>query len=120
MKIVQIWNEDTETEIAHTCRVADNFFTRLKGLQGKKSLPDGEGLLIKPCNSVHTFGMKISIDVVFLSKENEVIYMMEKMPPRKISPIVKKAAAVLELPAGRLEQTPILKGQHLTVCPGDT
>lgn len=120
MKIVQIWNEDTGTEIAHTCRIADNFFTRLKGLQGKTVLPVGEGLLIKPCNSVHTFGMKMNIDVVFLSKENEVLYIMEKMPPRKISPIVKKAAVVLELPAGQLEQTPVLKGQYLTVCPGDT
>lgn len=120
MKKLQIWNQDTETEIAHTCWIADQFFTRLKGLLGKKQMPAGEGLLIKPCSSVHTFGMKMSIDVVFLSKENEVLYIMEKMPPGKISPVVKKASAVLELPAGQLEHTQILKGQRLILSPADT
>ncbi len=117
MQEMEIISMDNGELIARRCYVADHFFTRLKGLLGKRELPPGEGLLIKPCNSVHTFGMKMSIDVVFLSEEYEVLHIMEEMPPGKMSPVVKKCACVLELPAGQVERTPILLGQHLLVNP---
>ena len=51
-------------------RAADTFFTRFKGLIGAPSLTKGEGLLILPCNSIHTHVMRFPIDVLYVSKDN--------------------------------------------------
>jgi hypothetical protein len=42
--------------------------TRNKGLLGRTGLSDGHALVIAPCNGVHTFFMKFTIDVFFLSR----------------------------------------------------
>jgi uncharacterized membrane protein (UPF0127 family) len=63
-------------------------------------LPAGEGLLIKPCRSVHTHFMRFPIDVLFLDRENRVVHVIPAMAPWKLSPNVRAADAVLELPAG--------------------
>ena len=52
---------------------ATNWLARLRGLFAYPPLTDSQGLLIRPCNAVHTFGMKYHIDVVFLAKEREYI-----------------------------------------------
>ena len=108
-----ITNPRTGAALATEARLADNFFTRFKGLMGVKDLPNGQGLLIVPCNSVHCFGMKIPIDVLFLSKEGEVMHMIPDMAPGKVSPIVKGARATLELPAGTIAQTGTQVGDRL-------
>jgi uncharacterized membrane protein (UPF0127 family) len=96
--------------------VADTFFTRLKGLLGKDEFPHGEGLWIKPCNSVHTFGMKFPIDVVFLDKENRVVGLMNTLLPNRISRFYSDASSVIELPAGTLDAANIVTGDHIEVA----
>ena len=78
--------------------VADTFISRLVGLLNKKHLSMGEGLLLTNCSSIHCFFMKITIDVVYLSKDMEVIYI-ETVKPWRIVKIVKKTH-VLELAEG--------------------
>lgn len=87
------------TVLLHELKVADSFFQRFLGLMGK-TLKDSEGLLIKPCNSIHCFFMKIPIDVLFLDKDNVVVHKIGGLRPWKISPVVKKAKAVVEGPEG--------------------
>lgn len=108
-----IRNPRSGAALATAARRADNFWTRFKGLMGVRELPAGEGLLIVPCNSVHCFGMKIPIDVVFLSRDGEVLHLMPDMAPGKVSPIVRKARAVLELPAGTIAATDTRVGDRL-------
>ena len=45
---------------------ADSVAARLRGLLGRDGLPAGTGLWIRPCNAVHTLGMRFAIDIVFL------------------------------------------------------
>lgn len=45
--------------------VADTFFKRLKGLEGKTDLPLTYGLLFPKCKSVHMKGMRIPLDVLY-------------------------------------------------------
>lgn len=52
--------------------IADGFFKRLLGLMGRKKMPQGHGLLLSPCNSVHMLFMKFPIDVVY-TDENFVV-----------------------------------------------
>jgi len=37
----------------------------MKGLLGRRELPDGEGILLRPCASIHMFFMRFAIDAVF-------------------------------------------------------
>ncbi len=50
------------------CLVADTFWTRFRGLLGRRYLTEDEGLLIQPAGSVHSFFMRFRIDVVFLDR----------------------------------------------------
>lgn len=94
--------------------VADNVLTRLKGLMGKKEVPMG-GLLITPCNSIHTFFMKMKIDVVFLDKNNVILDVKEDMNKRRMSKVYMKATKVLELSSGEVKRLGLKKGDVLRI-----
>lgn len=108
-------NKTNKKVIANEVDMADTFLARLKGLLGKREFKEGMGLLIKPCNSVHSFGMKFNIDVIFLDKNHRVIKVIKNMNPNEISPIVRGAKCVLELPAGVADKTGVQENQFLEV-----
>ena len=91
---------------------ATDFFGRLRGLIGRR-LEEGEGLHLVPCRAVHTFFMRISIDAVFLDRDDGVLKTVGNIAPWR--PLVTHPAArsVLELPAGRLKTTGTLPGHRL-------
>lgn len=91
----KVINRTKEILVIGYLSLAENFFTRLKGLMGKE-ITKNEGLLIRPCNSVHTFFMKMPIDVIFLDEEDKVIHKISNMQQRKVSPIVKGSKYVIE------------------------
>ncbi|MEI7475631.1 MAG: DUF192 domain-containing protein [bacterium] len=93
-----------ETIIASDVYKADNIIKRTLGLLGKKTLENSKGLLIVPCNSIHSIGMQFDFDAVFICKNQKVVYLIEKMKPFKVSPIIFKAIKVLELPEGTIEK----------------
>lgn len=80
--------------------MARSFFTRLKGLLGTDSLPEGQGLWLEPCASIHMFGMKYAIDAVFVDKKNVVVGLVENIPPGALSKTYKGARSCLELRPG--------------------
>lgn len=98
--------------LAQTVLVADTFFTRLKGLLGTSRLPEGQALLIRPCSSVHTFGMRYDIDVLFISHEGQILKIMSKMPPGKIA-WCKESAYVIEMPGGTASAKVVRVGDYL-------
>jgi uncharacterized membrane protein (UPF0127 family) len=104
-----------QKEIVRELRMADNFFTRAKGLLGTRELPEGHGLLIRPCNSVHMLWMSYAIDVVFLSKAMEVVRVIPELKPWRLSPVVKGAYQVLELPEGTISRTGLVPGNKLVL-----
>jgi len=69
---------------------------------GRSSLEEGEGLLIEPCNWIHTFGMAFSIDVLYLDDEGKVAYASYSLRPNRLGPFVRRAHSVVELPAGTI------------------
>lgn len=79
--------------------IANNFISRFVGLMGKKSMKNNEGLLLVKCSSIHCFFMKFPIDVVYLSKDMNVLYI-ETIRPWRIGKITKKTYHVLELAEG--------------------
>jgi uncharacterized membrane protein (UPF0127 family) len=91
--------------LADRARVADNLWTRLVGLLRDTHLDEGDGLWIKPCNSIHSFAMKFVFDAVFLDKDLRVVHLMSEMLPWKTSKLVFAAKSVLELPAGAIARS---------------
>jgi uncharacterized membrane protein (UPF0127 family) len=108
-------NLTNRTELADNVSKADTFYKRLKGLMFTKSLPAGHGLLIQPCQSIHTFFMNYSIDVLYLSKDFEIVGMDETLKPAKVGKYQKRAYSVLELPAGTILKTETKIGNFLTI-----
>ena len=51
---------------------AESIAERLRGLLGRRGLDPGAGVLLMNCGSIHTFGMRFTIDVVFLTKKGFV------------------------------------------------
>lgn len=95
--------------------ISNNFFTRLKGLLGKSKLPDGQGMIITPCKSIHTFFMKFPIDVVFIDKNYRVVEIIKDMAPGHTSSYVKNAWAVIEMPVDKSNESKIGVGDQLQV-----
>ena len=79
--------------------LADAVWMRLVGLSVRRNPPEGWGLLIPRCRSVHTVGMRFSIDVVFLDHWGWPIEIRRSVPPWRVVSC-RKAAAVVELKAG--------------------
>ncbi|MHB1295726.1 MAG: DUF192 domain-containing protein [Anaerolineae bacterium] len=100
-------------------RVADGFGTRLVGLIGRPALENGDGLLIAPCDSIHTCFMGFAIDAVYLNRAGEVVGIDEALRPWRIGRLHRKVRYVLELPAGavrasdtRVGDALVLEGYH--------
>jgi uncharacterized membrane protein (UPF0127 family) len=113
MKTLRVLNTTRGKVLCEHCRIASNIFTRVRGLLGRKSLDENEGLLIVPCPSIHMFGMKFSLDVVFLTREHIVTDFIENIAPGKYY-VAKsshgKAHSALELPVGTIERTSTQRG----------
>lgn len=88
--------------IAENIILAESFYHRLLGLMFKDKIEDGNGLLITPCNSIHTFFMKYSLDIVFIGYNNKVVKIIRNLSPWKMTWIYINAYKALELPAGTL------------------
>ncbi|HOL18276.1 MAG TPA: DUF192 domain-containing protein [Bacillota bacterium] len=114
---VKVINATRQTVLLKEARVADRFGSRLKGLLGTNALPSGQGLLLVPCRSVHTCGMRFPIDVGFVDPQGRLCRLIHRMPPCRFSPVIKEAAYVLEAPAGTFAQTGTMEGDAVTLEP---
>jgi uncharacterized membrane protein (UPF0127 family) len=96
-------------------RVADGYWSRLRGLIGSKPLQPGEGLLIVPCNSVHSHFMGFTIDVLYVDRALQVVAMDLCMAPWRFGRLRRQAHFVIELPAGTASATGTQVGDQLQV-----
>ena len=94
------------------CRVADRLLPRVRGLLGRRGLESGEGLLLKPAPSVHTFFMRFPIDAVFLDRDGSVLKVRSHLRPWRVA-AARGAHATLELAAGEAERKGIGRGDRL-------
>lgn len=110
-----IINKTKNKTIANVIYLADTPFKRMKGLLGRKSLGVLEAMVIKPCNSIHTFFMRFPIDVLFIDKEGKVIKGIVNMSSFRLSPIYFTSQFVVELPAGTIQTTNTTEGDQIAI-----
>lgn len=94
---------------------ADTFVGRFLGLMFRRSLPEREALWLIPCNSIHMFFMRFSIDVVFLDKQNNIVKLAEHVRPWSMIPPVRHAHSALEFPAGTIRRQDLRRGDQIVV-----
>ncbi len=97
--------------IAEPCFVAKNLWERTIGLMGHPYLEQKSGLWIESCNSIHTFFMKFSIDVVYIDRSGKILEIQRNIKPWRIAKPVFKASAVLEMMVG--EAKDLSEGEEL-------
>lgn len=78
---------------------ADSFLSRLKGLLFTKKLESADCVLIVPCGSIHTLGMRYPIHIIFLSKNNTILAIKNNLQPNRFCLGPSSTFKVVELSA---------------------
>ena len=99
--------------------MAANLGARLFGLIGRKSLPPGYALGIGGCDWVHTFGVRLPIDLAYCDKNGRVQRLVEGLAPNRIAPRAPGASVTWETEAGGFRGR-VHEGQRLTLQPAIT
>ncbi len=109
------WNRTRQAFLATSLEVAQTHWSRLRGLMLKpeEAFRPGQGLWIKPSRGVHTLAMRFPIDVIYLDKDNRVIYLERQLKPWRVAPVRLGAMSVLELPANTLAPSGTMLGDEL-------
>lgn len=94
----ELFNLDRNAVIAKRIHLAGSSSERRRGLLGLSSLDGDAGLWIYPCEAIHTFGMQIPLDVVFLDAHHRVRKIQRAVSRNRIS-LCLSARSVVELSA---------------------
>ena len=113
--MVRVLNQSRNTEIVERGRMANNSWTRLRGLIGVRDLPQGDGLVIDPCHGVHCMFMSIPIDVVYVDKQHTVVALDRAMKPWRIGKIYRNSQYVIEAPVGTIDRSQTQVGDQLVL-----
>lgn len=105
MRYVRVENTTTGETLAERAELAETFAARFLGLQGRKSLPEGAGLVLAPTSSIHMFFMRFAIDAVFIDETQRVTRVGRRLRPWTIGPFAPGSLYCVELPAGRAATT---------------
>ncbi len=116
---IEITNQTRDCVLAGHGELARSFWARGRGLMGRTSLPDGYALIILPESSIHTFFMRVPIDVLFVDRNDKVVGLREAMPPSRpfagVAPW--RGRYVIEMPAGVIAVTGTKLGDQLRLKP---
>ena len=102
--------------LCERCDLADRPHTRLRGLLGRRDLAAGEGLLLRPTPSIHTWFMQFPIDVVFLDADLRVLDVLPGLGPWRMA-ARRGARAVLELARAEASRCALRPGDVLELVP---
>jgi uncharacterized protein len=106
--------ERTGRPLAVSLEAAFDSEARRKGLLGRAGLPEGSALIIAPSNSIHTFFMRFPIDVVFASRDGEVLKICPAMGAWRLTATLRGFAAI-ELAAGTASRAGLQVGDRLRI-----
>jgi uncharacterized membrane protein (UPF0127 family) len=102
--------------LATTVEAAFDSDSRRRGLLGREALDPQAALIIAPCQAVHTFAMRFSIDVVFVARDGVVVKIREDVRPGRMAG-TWSAFAVIELAAGAVARAGLRCGDRLLLVP---
>ena len=110
--VYTVRNCDRQSTLATRVTIAGTSRERRVGLKNTSELSSDAGLWIAPCEAIHTFGMKVRIDAVFLDRDFRVCKIRSGLGRRRIA-VCLRAYSVLELPAGAVANSATYTGDRL-------
>lgn len=99
------------------CEIAESFEHRFLGLMGRKEIVAEKALVFPRCNSVHTFFMRMPIDVIFVSESGIVKEVLESLGPWRMLLPRSGVRHTVEMQAERAKALGIRAGDKL-YCKG--
>jgi uncharacterized membrane protein (UPF0127 family) len=102
--------------VCERLELADTFWTRFRGLMGRRSLSPGDGMLFRPGGSVHMFFMRFPLDVVFCDRELRVLAVRPRLQPWRTAG-TRGAKVTIELAAGEAATRGVEPGTVLRLVP---
>lgn len=111
---VQLVKAGDARAIATTVLTAFDSASRRTGLLKRDHLPPQTALIIAPCSGVHTFGMRFTIDVAFVTREGRIVKIRRQMPRRRMA-FALGAFAVIEMAAGALDGAGVREGDTVAL-----
>ena len=115
--LLRVENETRGSTLGERIRVADGWWSRLRGLLGRPEPDAGEGLLIDPSRGVHMFGMRYPLDVLLVDEERRVLTVHESLEPWSRTRYHPDARYALELPTGTIQASGTETGDRLAWTP---
>jgi uncharacterized membrane protein (UPF0127 family) len=106
------YNQDTRESYFRDVLIPGNFYSRAKGLLAFSELGDQQGMLFEDCKGVHMFGMRFSIDVIFMDGNGCVIKCVSNLAPWRVA-FSANAKTTLEVAAGSINAFGIMPGINL-------
>jgi uncharacterized membrane protein (UPF0127 family) len=113
---VALFNERTNQAVATQVEIAATRRSRNRGLLGRDHLDEAAAMLLAPCTSVHTVGMRFPIDVVFVDRQGYAVKVVRNLRPWRIALSIG-GSAVIEMAAGSLRWGQVMLGDRLYLAP---
>jgi uncharacterized membrane protein (UPF0127 family) len=112
-------NRNTGAIIATRVERATTFLQRAVGLLARPKVRPDEGLWLDRCSSIHTMGMRASIDVIFLDANDSVVRLCPMVPQWRPALVCRGARSVIELGSGALRAVDVIPGDRLELVSAD-
>jgi uncharacterized membrane protein (UPF0127 family) len=111
----QLCEDNSGRVVVARLEIARTLWMQTVGLLGRKRIPLDSGLWIEPCNSIHTFGMQFSIDVLFLDASGCLVRAVRNLKPWRVCWPVWGARVVVEVPEGTIASRNIQVGNRYLI-----
>lgn len=106
-------NANTGAVVATRVDRAETFAQRTLGFLTRSRVRRDEGLWFDRCRAVHTLGMRVPIDIVFIDARNRVVRLCPSVPQWRVAIFCRSATSVIELGCGALHEVDVMPGDRL-------
>lgn len=113
-----IRNLERSTYLSRHTFHATRLWDRIRGMIGRDFNGSFDAMVFAACNAIHTFFMRIALDVIFLDRDNRVIGMRRGLKPWHPCIWVLRAKTVIELPVGAIDSSGTSLGDLLDLAAG--
>jgi uncharacterized protein len=105
MRYVRVVNRTRGEVLAERAELATSSWARFWGLMGRRELSAGSGLVLQPGGGIHTWFMRIPIDVLHVGKNGVVSHVLRGIKPWRFGPLLVGGKQAIELPTGAAAST---------------
>ena len=114
MTLLRVTNKTRNSVLGGRITIADRWWSRFRGFLGRAEPQEGEGLLLMPAKSIHMYGMRFPLDVLFLDRTGRVVGRHVDLRPGERTDWYADAEYALELPVGTIESADTKVGDQIS------